>query len=196
MKEQIIQKSKRVTNNFQRLMYDDGTFLKDWNRWRDEQEKKGHKFIYDRRNNIYCMDPTMDYEMYYNYLMYLNSSYTEWRTYGYLDMGMVPYMMWPSFMDSSIVLEHMRGIARKIGITLIPVPGVSFLKDSYITNGTDYWVFREDLLKLARALEAARPNFVNFGFKSEADVCTSRFVEELSRISKLIGGMQNEPNRV
>lgn len=189
MEEQLqIQKVKRVTHNFKRLMNDDGTFLKDWSRWRDSKEKEGHKFVYDRRNDIYCMDPTMDYEMYYNYLMYLNSSYNEWRTYGYLDMGMVPYMMWPSFMDSSTVLEYMRGVARKVGITLIQVPGVSFLKDSYVANGTDYWVFREDLLKLAMALEKAQPALVNFGFNNEADISTSKFVEELSRISRLAGG--------
>ena len=189
MEEQVqIQKVKRVTHNFQRVINDDGTFLKDWSRWRESKEKEGHKFVYDRRNDIYCMDPTMDYEMYYNYLVYLNSSYNEWRTYGYLDMGMVPYMMWPSFMDSSNVLEYMRGVARKVGITLIQVPGVSFLKDSYVANGTDYWVFREDLLKLSKALESTQPTLVNFGFDNEADVSTSKFVEELSRISRFAGG--------
>lgn len=188
MEEQQIQRAKRVTVNFQARLNYDGTLAKDWTKWREEQEKLGNKFIYDRRNDIYCMNPTMDYEMYYNYLNFLNSSYNEWRTYGYLDMGMVPYMMWPSFMDSSNVLEHMRGVARKVGITLIQVPGVSFLKDSYVANGTDYWVFREDLLKLANVLEKAQPNLVNFGFKNEADVSTSQFVNELSRIMKLAGG--------
>jgi hypothetical protein len=125
----------------------------------------------------------MDYEMYYNYVMYLNTCHNEWLGAGYFDAGMVPYMMWPSFMDSSGVMEQMRGIAKRLGLDLIAVPGVSFLKHSYISNGTDYWVFKEDLYKMACIMQETNPSLYAFNFKSPSDASLSGFLRPLAKIS-------------
>lgn len=174
-------KVRRITNNFQRLITETGEAISDFNKWRDNMVAQGAKVVYDKRNNIWCVNPTMDYEMYYNYLNYLNESYSEWLNYGYFDMGMVPFMMWPSFMSQSVVMEHMRNIARQVGITLIGVPSVSLLRTSYISNGSDYWIFREDLFKLACELE--KGGAVSFGFTGPMDVSLSAFLKPLAAIS-------------
>lgn len=178
----IDSKVKRVTANFQRLMNFDGSAVKEWKKWREDQANNGVKVAYDRRNNIYCVGPTMDYEMYYNYLNYLNESYSEWVGYGYFDAGLVPYLMWPSFMDNSPVMEQMRSVARVAGIELIAVSSVSFLREHYPAS-TDYWVTREDLFKLAMYMHNASSEY-SFEFNSPDDVTLSKFVKPLAEISK------------
>ena len=180
-------KIKRVTNNFirQRDYYPSDD--KEFNEWKNEMKSKGIPVGYDHRNNIYCINPTMDYQMYYNYLTYLNQCSNQWLHSGYLDMGMVPYLMWPSFMDSSSYLDSMKRAASQTGINIIKVPSVALLKQSYVSNGTDYWVFKEDLYKLAKDMEKKNSD-LHFGFTSEDDVSTSNFVKELSRFSSSIGG--------
>lgn len=173
---------KRVTHNFKRLIDYDGDAIKDFQKWKEEAIQKGARVIWDRRNNIYCVNPTMDYEMYFNYLNYLNECYSEWTNYGYLDMGMVPYMMWPSFMDSSPVLEQMRQVARQAGVNIHKVPSVSLLKQSYVSNGTDYWIFKEDLFKLAKFMEKASPVY-SFGFSNPDEATLSKFIQPLASIS-------------
>lgn len=175
---------KRVTMNFKRFKVFGTEQDKEFNAWKEEVRSSGVPVLYDRRNNIYCVNPTMDYEMYYNYCEYLNQSYNEWLHYGYFDMGMVPYLMWPSFMDQSTVLEDMRGIARRVGVELVKVPSVSFLKSAYTSNGTDYWIFREDLLTLCSALSQAVPDVYTFGIKNINDASLSEFLKPLAEISK------------
>lgn len=176
---------KRVTINFQRHKVFKSEQDKEFASWRDDIQKTGAQVVYDRRNGIYCVAPTMDYEMYYNYCVYLNESYNEWVGYGYFDMGMVPYLMWPSFMDSSVVLEQMRNIVRTVGVDLVKVPAVSFLKNAYGSNGVDYWIFREDLFELCKALKAADPHVYNYDIASPEHVTLSKFLEPLAAISKV-----------
>lgn len=116
-------------------------------------KEAGHIVTYDSRNNIYCVDPSNDVVMYYNYIKYLNSRAREWKNFGYMDTGMVPYFMWPSFSDSSEVMEDFRQITNKVGVSLHSSPTVSLLSESYNGFGRDYWIFREDLFKLAMAMQ-------------------------------------------
>lgn len=174
---------KRVTMNFKRFKVFGTEQDKEFNAWKDEVKKNGTPVVYDRRNNIYCVNPSMDYEMYYNYCVYLNESYSEWVHYGYFDMGMVPYLMWPSFMDSSNVLEQMRQIVRTIGIDLVKVPSVSFLRTAYAASGVDYWIFREDLKTLCDALHQIDPVLYPYNFASGNDVSLSEFLKPLAQIS-------------
>lgn len=176
---------KRVTINFKRHKVFKAEQDKEFALWRDEITKSGAQVVYDRRNGIYCVSPTMDYEMYYNYCVYLNESYNEWMSYGYFDMGMVPYLMWPSFMDASSVMEQMRNIVRVVGVDLIKVPAVSFLKSAYGSNGVDYWIFREDLLTLCNALKSANPAAYSYDIASPGQATLSRFLEPLAEISRL-----------
>lgn len=174
---------KRVTINFKRHLTFKSDQDKEFASWKDEAKKKGLEVAYDRRNNIYCIAPTMDYEMYYNYCVYLNESYSEWLNYGYFDMGMVPYLMWPSFMDSSLVLEQMRKIARTVGVELVKVPSVSLLRTAYSANGVDYWIFREDLMTLANALSQMDSVVYPYNFSNPSQVCLSEFLKPLAVLS-------------
>lgn len=180
-------KIKRVTANFQRLLNFDGSAVKEWKKYKEDQFAQGVTMAYDRRNNIYCIRPTMDYEMYYNYLNYLNECYSEWCGYGYFDAGLVPYLMWPSFMDNSPVMEQMRSVARVAGVELISVSSVSFLKEHYPAS-SDYWVTREDLYKLAMYMQNASPVY-KFDFTGPDDVSLSKFVKPLADISKSMRGV-------
>lgn len=178
---------KRVTNNFNMVCHYGPDSIKVFQKWKEEQIENGVPMIFDRRNDIYCVGPTFDYEMYYNYLMYLNANRSDWHGNGYFDMGMVPYMMWPSFMssraESSEVLEQMRNIARQFGINLVQVPSISFLKTSYSMNGLDYWIFREDLFKLCKCLEQISPAY-KFDINSPEEATLSKFVYPLAQIAK------------
>lgn len=183
-------KQRRITSNFVKLISFDHEDLKGFNKWKSEMIEKGVKVLYDRRNNVFCVAPTMDYEMYYNYITYLNSCRDEWVNTGYLDAGMVPYMMWPSFMDASPVMEQMRTLTRTIGINLISVPSVSYLKPTYIANGQDYWIFKDDLFKLMQVMESASSEY-NFGVTSPDDACLSKFLKPLAEMcSKARGGVK------
>lgn len=174
---------RRVTMNFKRFKVFGNEQDKEFAAWKEEAKKNNMNVAYDRRNNIYCVNPTMDYEMYYNYCNYLNESYMEWLHYGYFDMGMVPYLMWPSFMDQSAVLEQMRSVTRTVGIELVKVPAVSFLKSAYASNGTDYWIFREDLLALCWALNEVDPVLYPYNFGSPEQVTLTGFLKPLMDIS-------------
>lgn len=178
-----LQGVKRVTANFTWVNRFDRNTMADFNKWRDDMISRGAKVSFDRRNNIYCVAPTLDYEMYYNYVTYLNQCHNEWINYGLFDCGMVPYMMWPSFMDNSPVMEQMRTVARRIGITLIPVPAVTFLKQSYVANGQDYWIFREDLYALMKTMEQAGPEYT-FDVSSPEEATLSKFLKPLADISR------------
>lgn len=180
---------KRVTNNFQRLMTFTGDQVKEFEKWKNEQKELGYKVQFDKRNNIWCVGPTMDFEMYYNYVMYLNSCYNEWLSYGYFDMGMVPYLMWPSFMDASPALEQMRNVARVVGVELIKVPSVSLLKNSYVSNGTDYWIFRDDLYQLCQYMSMVDSATYSYNMSGPDDACLSKFLEPLAGISIKMRGV-------
>ena len=182
-----VSKVKRVTHNFVRQREYHATDDKDFNTWKNDMRSKGIVVGFDHRNHIYYVAPTMDYQMYYNYLNYLNECSNQWMNCGYLDMGMVPYLMWPSFMDSSSYLESMKRAAVQAGVDIIRVPSVSLLNKSYISNGTDYWIFKEDLYRLAKDMES-KNSALNFGFTNPDEVSTSAFVKELARFASSIGG--------
>lgn len=180
--------TRRVTNNFKRLRNYDSSELQSFNSWKAEMINNNVPVVFDKRNNIYCVAPTMDFEMYYNYLQYLNESYNEWLSYGYFDMGMVPYIMWPSFIGNATVVDEMRNVAKMANVTLIDVPSVSVLKPSYTSYGTDYWIFREDLYKIAKYMESVSPIY-KFGIAGPEDATLSKFIKPLADIAvKLRGG--------
>lgn len=175
---------KRVTVNFKEW-YSFGDTESDKAKFKELQNKAkadGLMVKYDRRNNIYCINPTMDYEMYLNYCEYLNAHYNEWTNYGYFDMGMVPFLMWPSFMEYSNVIEQMREVARRVGVDLVKVPAVSFLKSGYSSIGIDYWIFREDLKVLCDALAQTNPVY-SFNMDKITDISLSEFLKPLAAIS-------------
>ena len=179
MQPNVDEKSKhRVTLNFKStdLMFPDAKAFREY------REEHKNDMLYDKRNGIWCICPTQNFEMYLNYLNYLNGNYREWQSFGYFDMGMVPYIMWPSFMESTIALELMKQLAKQAGVTLIQVYGTSFLKPTYAVNGADYWMFREDMVTLARFIENKFGKSVNIHTPEDAKL--TEIVKVLDMIDK------------
>ena len=102
----------------------------------------------DIRNGIVCVAPTFDLECYLNYIQLLNLHRDKWKSFGYLDLGMMPLVMAPSFMQTMIkpvLLEAMREL--KVDCWLLPP--VSVMYESSRMPEEDIWVFKKDV---ARAL--------------------------------------------
>ena len=99
---------------------------------------------YDNRNDIICVEPTCDYLCLANYYDFLNSVRDKWVSYGYLDLGLVPVFMMPSFMGS--MEDQLEEINSTFGSQCYIMRPVSFLKNSYI-GPNDVWVKREDFAK-------------------------------------------------
>ena len=112
---------------------------------------------FDTRNNILCLNPTLNWTMYYNYLDYLNSVYREWLSYGYFDCGMLPYVMLPNIPTTrrtDSIINMLNNWAKNAEVPTKVVPAVSFLKYSYKGSfGTDSWIFREDFIKVFNMIE-------------------------------------------
>lgn len=182
---------KRITWNFDPAtaqILDETEF----NRVRNEEMSKtfpsGSKYfiLYDKRNDVYCVNPTQDHLMYSNYLKYLSSQQSNWKSYGYFDAGMLPYIMWPSFAKDERGPVDMYNIASQLQIQLVSVPAVSLLKESYSSViGKDYWIFREDFMNLVNAYEDATGCL---GYKisnpESPECCLSKFVERVAEIEK------------
>lgn len=170
--------NRRVTLNFKNMtmMFNS---QKEWVAYRDEHKKD---MMYDARNAIYCLCPTYDFEMYYNYLNYLNTNYAEWNSYGLFDMGMLPFIMWPSFMESTIAIELMKNVAQRAGVSVIYNQGTSFLKSSYSSSHAEYWVFRDDMLKIAQYIEKTFGEPVGISTVDNASIL--KVVAALDRIDK------------
>ena len=105
-----------------------------------------NKLYVDGRNNIRCMGITADLECYINYIRLLNGLRDRWVGFGYLDLGMIPAAMGPSFMHRAVteVMSKLLGIK---GVRAYALPSVSFLCDSRRLGTKDIWVFREDAAK-------------------------------------------------
>lgn len=101
----------------------------------------------DLRNGFICVDPTVDIECYLNYISLLNLNRDKWRSYGYLDLGMMPLVMGPSFMH-----EHLRNglvsIMTKYGIPCYDMPPVSNMYASCKLPYDDVWMFKSDVAKV------------------------------------------------
>lgn len=173
-------KHKRVTKNFYETLTA-GNSAKSWMDWKKRVRDEKITMVLDKRNNIYCVSPTYGYDMYYFYITYLNSCKKYWVNNGYLDMGMVPYIMWPSFMEQSEAMEQMKSVAIKAGVDLIDVPSMSFLKSSYRQALKDSWIFREDLHKIMQMLNETY-GFEMYSCKEPTDASLSMFLKPLAAV--------------
>lgn len=144
---------------------------------------------YDKRNNVYCANPTENFEMYYNYLQYINSQSNRWTGYGYFDMGLVPYIMMPSFMKRTEIVEQLRSIAVVDNIDLVPINrNVSLLNKDTVGN-QEYWIFRDDLLKLSKQIEerfkkTSTP--IKYGWDNPDQVTMSGFVKKFMEVEQMM----------
>lgn len=104
--------------------------------------ENGRPYVFDRRNGIYCIEPTLDAKCYLNYLDYLNANYKDWRSFGYFDLGMIPLFIAPSFMQESLMNE-LEVIVSAWKIPIYTMRACSFLGTSYF-GVKDSWVMRSD----------------------------------------------------
>lgn len=176
-------KRKRMTANFistDLMFYDEG----DWKKFKEEH--KGN-LKHDRRNDIYCLNPTYDFSMYLNYLNYLKANYRDWINFGYFDIGMVPYIMWPSFMQDTEAIELMKEFARRAGVTIVQMRGTSLLKSTYPVNGGDYWIFREDMVALSRFVE--KLTGVPIPITTPDNAILTTFIESMVTVERKLRGV-------
>ena len=96
---------------------------------------------FDTRNGIICIDPTYDLECIANYYDFLTSVNGDWISAGYLDLGLVPIFMQPSFMPD--MENYLQDINSKLGAQCYVLRPVSFMRSSYL-GPNDIWVKRED----------------------------------------------------
>lgn len=118
----------------------------------------------DVRNGIVVVDPTFDFECYKNYIDLLNLKKDKWRNNGYLDLGMMPIAMAPSFMQQYIA-DMMLMLMAKHKVPCHVMPPVSLLGDKCNLPQDDIWVFKEDLAKA-------------FGMNKDR-LTLSKFIEEV-----------------
>lgn len=134
-----------VTKNFKRIIGSNGQALGE--SALKEAKEQGAKIQFDVRNGIYCIEPTFDLLTYYNYLVLLNSEYSNWKNYGYLDAGLVPYLMAPSFMQE-ILVGNMGPLIDGKKVDKYALKPVSFLCNGYVGGSKDIWIKKSDLAEI------------------------------------------------
>lgn len=114
----------------------------------DEDKYKKHPdMIYtsikDKRNGISTTNLIPGMQAYANYLDLLLMLRDKWISTGYLDLGMIPVIVAPSFMHEALITSLLP-IIQAQGLKVIPMPGSSFMLNNSMAETTDYWAFRED----------------------------------------------------
>lgn len=113
-----------------------------------EKYKKHPDMIYstlkDKRNGISTTNIIPGLQCYINYLELLVQLRDKWISTGYLDLGMIPIIMGPSFMHEVLVTTILP-IVQSQKIKIYAMPGTSFMLYDSMKGTTEYWAFREDL---------------------------------------------------
>ena len=120
----------------------------------------------DYRNGIVCCSPSLDLECYLNYIELLNMYRFKWVSYGYLDLGMMPLAMGPSFFHDNLVKVAVEKLADR-NIELYSMPPVSLMYEKCNIPSNDLWVFREDAARLMSkpAEEISAVDFIRWCWK-------------------------------
>ena len=119
------------------------------------------KVHYDKRNGIYCCNPTYDFDCIINYYSLLDMASSSWKPdVPYMDAGLVPVIYLPSFMQSNIkVYDQFRKyiyMITKGQIEFIEFPATTFLQDNFSSAYKDTWCWRKDLAKFLGKSEFSR----------------------------------------
>ena len=109
---------------------------------------------YDKRNGIWYIsnfDKVTPIQLYKNYIDYVNSNYKHWNTasscISYLDMGLVPVLWGPSFIQDYIFNE-VGVVAESWKKDLIFLPASSLLKRGYVGASKDVWIKKKELAEV------------------------------------------------
>lgn len=115
----------------------------------DENKYKKHPdMIYttvkDKRNGISTTNLIPDLQCYINYLSLLVQLRDKWISTAYLDLGMIPIIVGPSFMHEVLVSTLLPIIQTK-NLKIYAMPGSSFMLNGSMIGTTEYWSFRNDV---------------------------------------------------
>lgn len=194
-------KSKRktgyryLTDNFRNVQRVKASNDNDINAWKHQILKTSDdRILFDRRNMVYCANPTFDYTMIYNYYMFLNDVYDDWVNIGRLDQQFLPYIYSPSFDVSNDITKSLQSIALRAHVNIYPERKPT----SFVHNGTllalpEAWIKREDLVRLQEYLEAnpiplagGRMFEYHFEARDAKSVCMTKFFEEFIRLQEVV----------
>lgn len=194
-------KSKRktgyryLTRNFRDIQRVKASSDNDINAWKHQILKTSDdRVLFDRRNMVYCANPTFDYTMIYNYYMMLNDLYDDWVNIGRLDQQYLPYIYSPSFDVSNDITKSLQSIALRAHVNIYP----SRKPTSFIHNGTllalpEAWIKRKDLVILQEYLEAnpiplkdGRMFEYKFERRDAKSVCMTSFFKEFIRLQEVV----------
>lgn len=104
---------------------------------------------YDSRLNIYCINPGCDLICLENYYDLINRYIREPNgreiNYGYLDLGLVPIVLLPSFLCNTPMEGVLLYGASYVELPVLALPTVSFITKDCKMSGQDYWAKREDV---------------------------------------------------
>jgi hypothetical protein len=113
----------------------------------EEKYKKHPQMIYstlkDKRNGISTSHLIPGMQCYINYMDLLVLLRDKWISTGYLDLGMIPVIVGPSFMHEVLTTALLPSIKSQ-GLKVVPMPGSSFMLHNSMIGTTDYWAFRTD----------------------------------------------------
>lgn len=120
--------------------------------------------LYDARLGITCHNPTFDAEMLLNYYDFINRNRDSWTSIGYLDMGMMPFIMFPTFMQYDEFVGPYLKFLNAFDIHGYQMRPVSFFNPRYGKRSTfkDVWVFKEDVAKVMGIKEVESVTFEKF----------------------------------
>lgn len=122
----------------------------------------GERHVRDTRNGIVCYKPGTDpIRSYLNYIDLLNLHRNEWRNTGYLDLGMMPLVMGPSFLQD-ILVDAICDFASKLKLQVYTMPPVSMMFTKCNVTTPDIWVFKKDIARIMGLGEDARVSFSKF----------------------------------
>lgn len=114
--------------------------------YRKKVEHSPEKPYFDERTGFICYTPSLDLEMYRNYLELMDYYKDMWKSTSYLSLGMLPLVMLPSFCGN-MYNNMFYKLSEIIGITSYSMNSTSFFKTSYKSND-DIWFFRKDYAEL------------------------------------------------
>ncbi len=127
-----------------------------------ESTPVGERHVRDTRNGIICYKPGRDViKSYMNYIELLNLHRHEWKSTGYLDLGMMPLVMGPSFLQD-VLVDAICDFASKLKIQVYTMPPVSMMFAKCSMTTPDIWVFKQDIMRVMELDETERVSFSKF----------------------------------
>lgn len=118
-------------------------FVQDPEKYKNDTQLIKESFK-DVRNGITTTGIVPGIQCYLNYMNLLLSVRNKWNSNGYLDLGMIPIVVGPSFLHQILLTKLQVSIADS-GLKIHSMPSTSFLLSSSDMQFEDYWAFRSDV---------------------------------------------------